>query len=116
MLRAIERCLGSLRHHGNVVIMLGLLLVPTVASAEAINLTRNVRMDPGTPAATRNADRPLLGLNENGDVTIQYRNVSVTMSYNAADLLPPTRERVALNPAPDPSALGGFGIKVGFAF
>jgi hypothetical protein len=95
-----------------------MLLVPTLASAESVSLVRSAVMGSADPIVSTKVDnKPLqVGLDENGDVTIYYRKVSLTMSYNPADLLPPAKEQVVLNTSPQSSAVGGFGIKVGFAF
>ncbi len=116
--RLLGNCLGSLLRRSSLLIIPGILLVPTLASAESIDLVRSAVMGTADPIVARKVDnKPLLvGLDENGDVTIYYRNVSLTMSYSPAELLPPARERVVLNSSPESSAVGGFGIKVGFAF
>lgn len=111
-------CLGSLLRRSILLIIPGILLVPAWASAGSIDLVRGAVMGTADPIVARKVDNKtlLVGLDENGDVTIYYRNVSLTMSYNPTELLPPARERIALNSSPELSAVGGFGLKVGFAF
>ena len=112
MARMIVNCCGKMS------LVLIVLLVPALAFAENINLVRTAEMGVAEQIVARKvAGRNLLvGLDENGDVTIYYRKVSLTMSYNPADIIPQARERVVLNAPLEPSAVGGFGVKVGFAF
>jgi len=118
MASMIGNCLGSLLLRLRLSLFFGVLLVPALVYAESISLLRTVVMDSPEPVAARKVDsRPLLvGLDENGDVTVYYRNISLTMSYNPVDDFPPARERVVLNSSPGSSAVGGFGIKIGIAF
>jgi hypothetical protein len=118
MAEMISNWLCSLLRRVSISMVLGGLLVPSLACAESVNLLRSA--EAGSPeqiVAKRVAGRPLVvGLDENGDVTIYFRKVSLTVSYNPADVLPQARERVPLNPLPESAAVGGFGVKVAFAF
>lgn len=111
-------CLGSLLLCVRLSLLFAVLLVPALVQAESISLVRTAMAGSPDPVASRRVDnRPLLvGLDKNGDVTVYYRNVSLTMSYNPVDMLPPARDRVVLNSSPDASVVGGFGVKVGIAF
>ncbi len=116
MERTVHHWLDTLLHRGMMAAILGMFLTPALVSAESIDLVRTAQLVTGEPRPAGKSDRPLIGLDENGDVTIKFSKVSLTMSYSPTDLLPSNRERVVLNTSPEPPAVGGFGIKVGFTF
>ena len=95
-----------------------LLSVPQWAGAESLRLVRTATL--ATPEAvtmTPKHRQPVsVGLDDHGDVTVYFPKLAVTMTYNPVDVAPPPRDHVVPTVDPQTDTVGGFGVKVCFAF
>ncbi|MSM41088.1 MAG: hypothetical protein GJT30_15845 [Geobacter sp.] len=106
---------GSLFRRSFIVV--AAVLIPQAVCAGSIDLVRTTELgNLNSIVAKKIAKKSMgIGLDDNGDVTLTYNRMSLTVTYNPDDLMPQPRERVALA-QPESPAVSGIGIKLGVSF
>ena len=114
-MRSIGSCIKQLIP---VVVLTLLFMVPSASNAELQLVLHN---DVGTypvPEIVRQAvKRPMdVSINENGDLVIRHRDVSLTVAYSPPDEFIEPQERLRIAQRQDCPAISGLSLKIGFPF
>lgn len=99
------------------VILISLFLIAPPVLAEPLLFLDNKKKEPMIPEAAKlNVQRPVAGLNENGDLVIHCGDVSLAIAYNPfTDVMEPQKHS-PVSQKQDSLFPGGISLTVAFMF
>lgn len=94
------------------------LLVPALASADPYLLLQNDGShSPAQETAVQSIKRPMtVGINENGDLMIRHKDLSLILAYNPPPTTIDHQERIRIAQRSDSPAISGISFKVSMVF
>lgn len=114
-----RRSFGSLlTQFSATIVMLLLVSAPALSWAEPLLLLHSdVQLPPLPAAAVQDAQRSVtVGLNENGDLIVRHRGLSLVVAYNPPNDIIDPMERIRIAQRQECPAISGISLKVSLLF